>query len=108
MNNNIAPKKALPVSDVIKLMIRSYGATASHNAQRIYMAWNEVSGAGESTIRRYYRDGRLVITLNSSVVRSALLFQKEALLQKINARIAQDSLFIGADENCTVKELVLK
>ena len=107
MADNIAPKRALPISDVLKLMISRSGASATHNAQRIYLAWNEVSGAGESTIRRFYRDGRLVITLNSSVVRSSLLFQKDVLIQKINAKISQDSLFIGDSEGA-VKELVLK
>ena len=107
MADNIAPKRALPLSDVLKLMIVRGGARATHNAHRIYLAWNEVSGAGEDTIRRYYRDGRLVITLNSSVVRSALSFQKDVLIQKINARVAQDSLYIG-DGAEAVKELVLK
>ncbi|MBO4428127.1 MAG: DUF721 domain-containing protein [Bacteroidales bacterium] len=107
MADNIAPKRALPISDVLKLMIVRGGARATHNAQRIYLAWNEASGAGEDTIRRYYRDGRLVITLNSSVVRSALSFQKDTLIKKINAIIAQDSLYIGDGEEA-VKELVLK
>lgn len=107
MADNIAPKRALPISDVLKLMIARGGASATHNAQRIYIAWNEASGAGESTIRRYYRDGRLIITLNSSVVRSSLLFQKDTLIKKINALVSQDSLFIG-DGAQAVKELVLK
>lgn len=107
MADNIAPKRALPISDVLKLMIARSGARATHNAHRIYLAWNEASGAGESTIRRFYRDGRLVITLNSSVVRSSLLFQKDVLIQKINALISQDGLFIGECEEA-VKELVLK
>ena len=108
MADNIAPKKALPVSEVLKLMIVRGGARATHNAQRIYLAWNEASGAGEYTIRRYYRDRRLVITLNSSVVRSSLSFQKDILIRKINALIAQDGLFIGDGEEAAVKELVLK
>ena len=107
MADNIAPKRALPISDVLKLMIARSGARATHNAQRIYLAWNEASGAGDCTIRRFYRDGRLVITLNSSVVRSSLSFQKDTLIQKINAIVSQDSLFIG-DSDEAVKELVLK
>lgn len=110
MANRISRKTAMPFSEVFKLMIRQAGATATHNAQRVYIAWNSASGAADYTIRRYFRDGKLVVTLGSSVVRSTLSYQKDAILLKINAMLQEDSLLIRNPEDDTpfVKELILK
>ena len=67
------------------------------------------SGAGRYTVRRYFRDGKLYITVDSSVVRSQLSFQRDVLLEKINALLAQDELFTCDDPRSgCVKELILK
>ena len=110
MANRISQKKALPFSEVFKLMIRQGGATATHNAQRVYMAWNQASGSEEFTLKRFFRDGRLVVTLNSSVVRSSLSFSIPVILDKMNAILDQDSFLIrpSGDSTPFVKEIVLK
>jgi hypothetical protein len=36
------------------------------------MAWDQASGAAPYTIKRYFRDGKLFITLSSSVLCSQL------------------------------------
>ena len=72
-------------------------------------AWDAASGAARYTVRRFYRDGKLYITVDSSVVRSQLSFQRDALLKKINALLAEDSLFTRDDARVGfVKELILK
>ncbi len=89
-------------------MFAESGARYSHNTQRIFIAWNEVSGAQQYTIKRFFRDGKLYITLSSSVVCSQLSMQKDVLLKKINAAIAGDELYIGRQNEGPVKELILK
>ena len=60
-------------------------------------------------MRRFFRDGRLYVTVDSSVVRSQLSFQRQALLDKVNALLAEDDLFIrDRTEGDVVKELILK
>ena len=60
-------------------------------------------------MRRFFRDGRLYITVDSSVVRSQLSFQRQALLDKVNALLAEDELFIhDPSGEGVVKELILK
>ena len=110
MANRISRNKALPFSDVLKIMIIQGGATATHNAQRVYMAWEQASGAGEFTLKRFFRDGRLVVTLNSSVVRSTLSFGIPAILDKMNAILDQDTFLIrrSGESEPFVKEIVLK
>ena len=51
----------------------------------------------------------MYITLNSSVIRNQLSFQKEALIEKMNAYLAGDALF--TDDNRTagyVQNLILR
>ncbi len=107
MSNRIARKEAIPLLEAFKQMFAESGARLSHNSQRIFMAWNEVSGAQQYTIKRFFRDGKLYITLSSSVVCSQLSMQKDVLLGK-NAAIAGDELYIGRQNEGPVKELILK
>lgn len=90
-------------------MFRSSGAAATHNGRRIFTAWDEASGAGAYTIRRYFRDGVLYVTMKSSVLATQLSMQKEALTEKINAILSDDPLFIREDSHTGfVKELRIK
>ena len=108
-DNRIQPKTAIPMDQLMKLYISSMGLTSSMNTQRIFKAWDEASGAAAYTVRRYFRDGTLYITLGSSVVRNQLGFQKELLLEKINGILVQDDLFVKDDPKVSyVQTLVLK
>ena len=107
--SRVARKTAAPLSDLIRDWLKSEHLTASLNTQRIFAAWDAASGAGRYTVRRYFRDGRLYITVDSSVVRSQLYFQREALVDKINALLGQDELFTCDDARVgLVQELILK
>ena len=107
--SRVARKTAAPLSELIRTWLKSERLTAGLNTQRIYAAWDAASGAGRYTVRRYFRDGRLYITVDSSVVRSQLYFQRDTLVAKINARLAEDELFTRDDARVgLVKELVLK
>ena len=46
--------------------------------------------------------------MNSSVIRSQLHFQKDALLEKINALLSEDALFSSGGTKRYVKELIIK
>lgn len=97
------------MDEVVKQYIRSMKIAAGLNTQRIFAAWDACSGAGEFTIKRFFRDGKLYITLGSSVIRSQLYFQKDILIEKMNRFLSQDSLF--TEDNHAVgyiKELILK
>jgi Protein of unknown function (DUF721). len=107
--NRVARKTAVPLSELIREYIRTSQLTPGLNTQRIFAAWDTASGAGRYTVRRFFRDGRLYITVDSSVVRSQLSFQRDALIEKINALLAQDELFTRDDARVgCVRELILK
>ena len=107
--SRVARKTALPLSELIHEYLRASKLASGLNTQRIFAAWDAASGAGRYTIRRFFRDGKLYITVDSSVVRSQLTFQRDTLLAKVNALLAQDELFTRVDaDEAVVKELILK
>ena len=102
-------KNAVSIGDALKEFLKAYRLTPGLNTQRIFAAWDEASGAGKYTLKKYFRDGKLYITLSSSVVRSQLTFQKAVLLEKVNAILSKDELFTADDPTVgLVKELILK
>ena len=93
-------KNAVSVNSLISAYIKEMGLAPGLNTQRIFAAWDNCSEAGPFTLKRFFRSGTLYITLNSSMVRDQLSFQKEILVEKMNAYLAHDELF--TDDNRTV------
>ena len=105
----IGRKKALTMSEVMDMYIKEMKLGTGLNTRRIFAAWDKVSGASQYTIRRFFRDGKLYITLNSSMVRTQLGFQKDVLVTMINQTLRDDSLFVRDDPKVRyVEELILK
>ena len=108
-NYFIRRKEALTMEEVIEEYIKSAKLASGLNTQRVFAAWDACSGAGPFTLKRFFRSGTLYVTLNSSVIRNQLSFQKAELIEKMNATLAGDRLFTS--DNRTVgyiRELVLK
>ena len=102
-------KEAVGMEEIVAQYIKSMKIAVGLNTQRISAAWDACSGAASYTLRRFFRGGKLYITLNSSVVRSQLFLQKDLLIEKMNAFLSQDALF--TNDNKTVgfiQELILK
>ncbi len=105
----LARKKALSMDEVVRMYIESMKLTPGLNTRLVFSAWDEASGAAPYTLKRFYRDGKLYITLSSSVVRNQLSFQSAAIVEKINAILAGNRLFAKDDARVSfVKELILK
>ena len=108
-NYFIRRKEALTMEEVVEEYIKSAKLASGLNTQRVFAAWDECSGAGPFTLKRYFRSGTLYVTLNSSVIRNQLSFQKAALIEKMNATLSGDRLFTS--DNRTVgyiQDLVLR
>ena len=97
------------MEELVQLFIRSMKLSAPLNTRRIFDAWDQASGASRYTLRRYFRDGKLYVTLNSSMVRNQLGFQRAALVDRINEILRSDELFQKDDATVQyVEELILK
>lgn len=102
-------KEAIGMDQVVRQYIQSMKLTAGLNTQRVFAAWDACSGAEAYTLKRFFRGGKLYITLGSSVIRSQLYFQRDVLVEKMNAFLAKDDLFTGEDTTVGyIKELILK
>lgn len=102
-------KEAIGMEKVVEDFIKSMKLAAGLNTQRIFAAWDACSGAGPFTIKRFFRGGKLYITLSSSVIRNQLYFQRDALIEKMNAFLSEDTLFTADNRTVGfVQELILK
>lgn len=102
-------KTAVGMDNLMIRYVKAMGISAAHNSHRISLAWDQASGAADNTLRRYFKDGTLTITLNSSVVRSVLSLQKDLLITKINDILEEDELFIKDSPKLKkVEKLVMK
>lgn len=105
----LSRKKALGMDELVREYIRSMKLASGLNTQRIFAAWDAVSGAGRYTLRKFFRAGTLYVTVSSSVVREQLYFQKDTLISAINGRLREDELFTSDDPRVSfVRELKLK
>lgn len=102
-------KEALSMEQIMPMYIRALKLSSGWNTQRVFAAWDAVSGAAAFTLRRFYRDGKLYVTVSSSMLRSQLEFQKRSLVLSINDFLRKDDLFLKDYEPVGfVREIVLK
>lgn len=102
-------QKAVGMESLMPAYIRVMQLAPGLNRRRIYAAWDEVTGAASQTLRRSYKDGKLYITLSSSVLRSVLYMQRDIYIKRINELLAQDELFTKGDPRVGyVNEIILK
>ena len=95
--SKMARKQAEPIGDLMKAFLLSTHLSSGLNTRRVFAAWDAASGAAQYTLKRFYRDGTLYITVSSSVVRSQLEYQKDLLVEKMNSILSEDELFTRED-----------
>ena len=102
-------KEALSMGQMIPEFIRRMKLSAGLNTQRVFAAWDAVSGVSAYTIGRFYRGGRLYVTLSSSMVRNQLEFRKKDIIENVNAFLEKDALFLQDDPRVGfVREIILR
>lgn len=106
--NRIGRKEAQGMSELIVQYIREMKLSSGFNRQRVFEAWDAVSGASRYTVDRFFRDGVLYCTISSSVVRNRLHFQRDVLLKELNAYLEAEGRYINNGDGQPVKNIVLK
>lgn len=102
-------KEAVGMQDLVKMYIRSAGISTELNRQRIYVAWNKVSGAASFTLNRYVKNGVLYCAISSSMVRNRLYLSRLRLVELINGELENDELFTKEDKTENfIKSIVFK
>ena len=90
MGNGIRRKEAVGMEALIADYIKEMKLEAGLNRQRVFDAWDTVSGAAAYTVDRFYKDGVLYCTIGSSVVRNQLYFQRNILMERMNRYLESD------------------
>ncbi|MCM1177374.1 MAG: DUF721 domain-containing protein [Bacteroides sp.] len=108
VGGSIRRQEAVGMDVLVKAFIRSMKLTSGLNTQRVFAAWDEVSGAGRYTVSRYFRNGVLHCGMSSSMVRSHIYMQKDVILQKMNEFLENDGMFDNDGKNPPVKDIILK
>jgi len=98
------------MDQVIREFIREMKLSQGLNTQRVYAAWDAVSGVSRYTVGRNFSKGVLYVTLSSSVVRNQLYFQIGTITKKLNEALQEDPLFTPPekDKGPFVKSVVLR
>lgn len=97
------------MQEIVRMYIKSMKLSSGLNRQCIFAAWNDASGAADYTLKKFFRDGKLYITVSSSVIRNQLYFQKDILLEKMNDILSDNELFMpDGNRDVYIKELILK
>jgi hypothetical protein len=109
MGNGIRRKEAVGMEALIADYIKEMKLEAGLNRQRVFEAWDTVSGAAAYTVDRFYKDGVLYCTIGSSVVRNQLYFQRNILMERMNRYLESDGGFISDMKGGRpVRNLILK
>ena len=97
-------------SELIRLYLKNSPLRDQFNSHLVFSAWDSASGAGPCTVKKFFRSGSgsLYVTVSSSVVRSQLLFQKTALIERMNAILSANEFFCGREGEKYVKNLIIK
>lgn len=103
----LARKEAVGMEELIERFIREMKLSNGLNRQRVYAAWDTVTGAAPYTLSKQFAKGILFVTLSSSVVRNQLFFQRADIARRINETLAGDELFTGEAAGY-VKSVILK
>ncbi|MBR5699693.1 MAG: DUF721 domain-containing protein [Bacteroidales bacterium] len=105
----LSRKNAISLEEAMNEFIREMKLSSGLNTRRVFAAWDAVSGASAHTLKQFFRDGTLYVTLSSAVWRRELSLRKASLIAGINDFLAKDSLFVKDDPKVgEVKEIVLK
>lgn len=109
MSVRMTRRGVVSVSDMVDAYIRDMKIASGLNTQRIFEAWDACSGASAYTLKKFFRDGKLYVTLGSSMVRNQLFFQKDLIMKKINDCLLEDDLFVKDDPKVgLLREIILK
>lgn len=99
---------AEPLGNLLKLFVVQNNLGGAFVRNAVFAAWDEASGAALNTVNRYFRDGTLYVTLNSSLVRRELMFRKDYLLDTLNGILSRSETLSCCGLGCEVKNIIMR
>lgn len=99
---------AEPLGDILKLFVVQNRLGYGLFDQELFRLWDEVSGAGRYSSNRFFRDGTLYVTMNSSLVRSQLSFQLDLIREKMNQMLDESETVRLSGIEDRIQKIVLR
>ncbi len=92
-------EKSLLIGDVLKEYLKQEGLNEGILRVRVFEAWDLVVGDKfvNYTAEKYFKNGRLICSINSSAARSNLFADRASIQERINKILGEDvvtSVFI--------------
>lgn len=80
------------IKDILREFIKEEHLEDGLQRVRIFSAWDLVVGdaGARATTNKFFRDGILYCTINSSIVRTQLYYRKEEIVQQMNKLLSSD------------------
>lgn len=81
-----------PMRELIDKMLRSYGLGPKLDEVKLVKVWENVVGPmiSKHTRNIYFREGNLMVELDSAPLRQELSFAKTKLLEKLNQEMGKN------------------
>lgn len=108
-NARLSRREAVGMDYLVDAFIKEMKLASGLNEQRIFAAWDAISGAAPYTTRKYLKNNILYCYISSSMLRQQLFFRREELVCEINEILKDDSLFSPDDPKISfIKGIVLQ
>lgn len=80
------------IKDILREFIKEEHLEDGLQRVRIFGVWDLVVGdaGARATTSKFFRDGILYCTINSSIVRTQLYYRKEEIVQQMNKLLSSD------------------
>ena len=80
------------IKEVLQEFIKEERLEDGLQRVRIFGAWDLVVGdaGARATASKFFRDGILYCTINSSIIRTQLYYRKEEIVQQMNKLLSSD------------------
>jgi len=90
----------ISLGDLMKSFVKEYGLEQGLERTRIFAAWDKVVGLKYANLTSYkfFKEGKLYCTINSSVAKSQLFASREHIRAMLNKELGEEA----------VSEIILK
>ena len=108
-NARLSRREAVGMDVLVEAFIKEMKLSSGLNGQRIFAAWDAISGAAPYTTRKYLKNNILYCYISSSMLRQQLYFRRDELINGINELLKDDPLFSPDDPKTSfIKGIVLQ
>lgn len=101
-------KEPVALGDVMPRLLKAMRLSSGMNEHLIMAAWDKVTGAAPYTLSKYMKGSVLYCGISSSVVRNQLFFNKEAIVDAINAEVLSDPMFSAKEGKKPLETVILR